>query len=73
MDRAKVLYWLTFIVTILFAVLVSNWVAYIAMVAVGLGGIAGLIVNFIVFAVCFFGIIYVMGRFTGVNILGLGP
>ncbi|MEN6609530.1 MAG: hypothetical protein ABFC24_01685 [Methanoregulaceae archaeon] len=73
MDRAKAVYWLTFIVTIIFAVIVSNRIASIAMVAVGLGGIAGLVVNFIVFAICFFGIIYVMGRFTGVNILGLSP
>lgn len=67
------MYWLTFIVTIILAVIVSNWVAYVAMVAVGLGGIAGLVVNFVVFALCFFGIIYLAGRFTGVNILGLSP
>jgi hypothetical protein len=67
MDRSQVVYWLTFITSIVFAVLASDWVSRAVAAYAGLTGVVRFIASFIAFALAFFGILYGIGRITRMN------
>ena len=73
MEREKIQYWVLFLITVVVAVIAANWIAALVIIFTGLGGVTAFVVNFIVFALAFFGIIALAGRITGINIFGCAP
>ncbi len=70
MEKSRILYWVTFIVSIAFAVIASDQLSSAITNQAGLTGPLWFLVNFILFAVLFFGILWVIGRLTGMTFFG---
>lgn len=62
----------TFILVLLCAILVSNTLSNIVMAALGITGISGFIIGFVLYAVFFFGVLYFFERFFGIAIFRFG-
>jgi hypothetical protein len=66
MDSAKVKKWAIFFAGIICAALIANALSTAIMAAVPLTGPAGFIISFVMYAVFFFGILYIIEKITGV-------
>jgi hypothetical protein len=72
MDLSSARRVVTLILVLLCAILVANTLANILMTSLGLTGIFGFIVGFVLYAVFFFGVLYLFERFFGVRIFNFG-
>jgi len=62
----------TLIIVLLCAILVANAISNVLMNVLGLTGIPGFILGFVIYAAVFFGILYLFERFFGINIFHFG-
>lgn len=62
----------TFVLVLLCAILVANTLSNILLAALGLSGIFGFIVGFVIYAVFFFGVLFFFERFFGITIFRFG-
>jgi hypothetical protein len=58
----------TLILVLLCAILVATALSNIIMSALGLSGVVAFVMGFIVYAVLFFGVLYLFERFLGITI-----
>ncbi|AGB03257.1 hypothetical protein [Methanoregula formicica] len=72
MDLSSARRIVTFVLVLLCAILVSNTLSNILLAALGLSGIFGFIVGFVIYAVFFFGVLYFFERFFGITIFRFG-
>lgn len=72
MDLSAVKRAAVFIVVLLCAILVANTISNVLIFMLGLSGIAGFIAGFVVYAVIFFGVLYLFERFFGISIFHFG-
>ena len=68
MDIAPVRKLAVLFITILCAIVISRFLSGIVLVALGITGIGAFIAGFILYAVVFFGVLYLFERFAGVSI-----
>ena len=72
MDLSSARRVVTFILVLLCAILVANTLANILMNELGLTGITGFIIGFVLYAVFFFGVLYFFERFFGITVFRFG-
>jgi len=72
MDLSSARRIVTFVLVLLCAILVSNTLSNILLAALGLSGISGFIVGFVIYAAFFFGVLYFFERFFGITIFRFG-
>ncbi|MDD5141975.1 hypothetical protein [Methanoregula sp.] len=72
MDLSSARRIVTFVLVLLCAILVSNTLSNILLAALGLSGIFGFIVGFVIYAIFFFGVLYFFERFFGITIFRFG-
>lgn len=68
MDLSSVKRGATLILVLLCAILVANAISNILMNLLGLAGIPGFILGFVVYAAVFFGMLYLFEQFFGISI-----
>lgn len=68
MDLSSVKRGVTLILVLLCAILVANWISNVLMRVLGLTGIPEFIAGFIIYAVIFFGMLYLFERFGGIRV-----
>jgi hypothetical protein len=66
MDYANVKKWAIFFAGILCAILIANALSDMIVAAARLTGPAGFILSFLLYAVIFFGILYIIEKITGI-------
>ncbi|MGB7787563.1 hypothetical protein [Methanoregula sp.] len=67
MDSASVKKWAIFFAGILCAALIANALSTVIIGAAQLTGAAGFIISFVLYAVFFFGVLYIIEKITGVT------
>jgi hypothetical protein len=67
MDSADVKKWVTFFAAILCAILIANALSVAIVAAARLTGPAGFIISFVLYAVFFFGVLYIIEKITGIR------
>jgi len=67
MDSADIKKWVVFFLGILVAIIIANAVSNIIMSYTGITGWVEILVSFVLYAALFFGILYLMERFLGIN------
>jgi hypothetical protein len=67
MDSADIKKWVVFFLGILVAIIIANAVSNIIMSYTGIAGWVEILVSFVLYAALFFGILYLMERFLGIN------
>jgi hypothetical protein len=67
MDSANVKKWAVFLAGILCAILIADTLSNLIVDAAQLTGSAGFIISFLLYAVFFFGVLYVIEKITGVT------
>lgn len=72
MDLSSARRIVTFVLVLLCAILVSNTLSNILLAFLGLSGIFGFIVGFVIYAIFFFGVLYFFERFFGITIFRFG-
>jgi len=72
MDLSSARRIVTFVLVLLCAILVANTLSNILLAALGLSGIFGFIVGFVIYAVFFFGVLFFFERFFGITIFRFG-
>lgn len=72
MDLSSARRVVTFVLVLLCAILVANTFANILMSGLGLSGIPGFVVGFVLYAVFFFGVLYFFERAFGIRIFNFG-
>ena len=72
MDLSSARRIVTFVLVLLCAILVANTLSNILLAALGLSGIFGFIVGFVIYAIFFFGVLYFFERFFGITIFRFG-
>ncbi|MFA5332697.1 MAG: hypothetical protein WC342_09995 [Methanoregula sp.] len=72
MDSATIKKWVMFFVGILIAILIADQLSRLIMKFTGLSGGMEFIVSFILYAGFFFGIIYLIEKFFGIEYFGFG-
>lgn len=73
MDTAAVKKWVIFFAGILCAILIGDSLSNILVSLAGLSGMAGFIVNFVLYAVIFFSVLYVLEKIFHIEFFGLKP
>jgi hypothetical protein len=73
MDMAAVKKWVIFFAGILVAILVGDSLSNILVSLAGLSGMAGFIVNFVLYAVIFFSVLYLLEKVFHIEFFGLNP
>jgi len=68
MDLSSVKRGVTLILVLLCAILIANGISNVLMSVLGLTGIPGFIAGFVIYAVIFFGVLYLFERFGGIRI-----
>jgi hypothetical protein len=72
MDFAPARKLAVLLITILCAILISRFFSGIVLTALGLTGFIGFIAGFFLYAVVFFGVLYLFERFAGVRVFRFG-
>ncbi|MDD4136319.1 MAG: hypothetical protein PHT99_00285 [Methanoregula sp.] len=72
MDIAPVKKLAVLLITILCAIIVSQLVSDMVLSVIGITGISAFIAGFILYAVVFFGVLYLFERFAGVSVFRFG-
>jgi hypothetical protein len=72
MDFAVVKKWGIFFLGILCAIIIANWLSNLIMVYIPMTGWIGFVVSFILYAVLFFAILYLLEKFLGIEFFGFG-
>jgi len=67
MDSADVKKWVKFFAAILCAILIADALSNVIVAAVQLTGPAGFIISFVLYAVFFFGVLYIIEKTTGIR------
>jgi hypothetical protein len=70
MDSATVKKWVIFFLGILCAILIADALSNIIVAAAGLTGPAEFIISFVLYAIIFFGVLYVIEKVTGTTFFG---
>jgi hypothetical protein len=71
MDMAAVKKWVIFFAGVLCAILVGDTISNILVSLAGLSGTAGFIVNFVLYAVIFFAVLYMLEVVFHIEFFGL--
>jgi hypothetical protein len=72
MDIAPVRNLVVLFVTLLCAIVISRFLSVIVLAALGLSGIGAFIAGFVLYAIVFFGVLYLFERFAGVRVFRFG-
>ena len=72
MDFTEVKKWIIFFLGILCAIVIANALSNMIMNNSGVTGWVNFAVNFILYAVFFFGILYMMEKLLGIDFFGFG-
>ena len=72
MDIAPARKLVVLFITILCAIVISRFLSGIVLIALGLTGISAFIAGFFLYAVVFFGVLYLFERFAGVRVFQFG-
>ncbi|MFZ0005185.1 MAG: hypothetical protein WCC86_08225 [Methanoregula sp.] len=72
MDFVEVKKWIIFFLGILCAIVIANALSNMIMNNSGVTGWVNFVVNFILYAVFFFAILYVMEKLLGIDFFGFG-
>jgi hypothetical protein len=70
MDSADIKKWVIFFAGILVAIIIANALSNIIMSYTGITGWVEFLVSFVLYAGLFFGILYLMERFLGIEFFG---
>lgn len=70
MDSAEIKKWVIFFAGILVAIIIANALSNIIMSYTGITGWEEFLVSFVLYAGLFFGILYLMERFLGIEFFG---
>jgi|WetSurMetagenome_2_1015567.scaffolds.fasta_scaffold429021_1 hypothetical protein len=70
MDSAEIKKWVIFFAGILVAIIIANALSNIIMSYTGITGWMEFLVSFVLYAGLFFGILYLMERFLGIEFFG---
>ena len=70
MDMAAVKKWVIFFTGILCAILIGDMLSNLVVSLAGITGMAGFIVNFILYAVFFFGVLYALEKIFHIEFFG---
>ncbi|WP_292368756.1 hypothetical protein [Methanoregula sp. UBA64] len=70
MDSAEIKKWVIFFAGILVAIIIANALSNIIMSYTGITGWVEFLVSFVLYAGLFFGILYLMERFLGIEFFG---
>ncbi len=70
MDRAEIRRWVFFFAGILIAILVADTLSNILISTTGLSGGVRFLAGFVLYAVLFFAMLYVIERMTGISFFG---
>jgi hypothetical protein len=68
MDISTVTRWVVLFLSLLVAIVLSRVLSGLVLGLFGLSGIGGFILGFVLYAVVFFGVLYVIERITGTSI-----
>jgi hypothetical protein len=72
MEFAVVKKWVIFFLGILVAIIIANALSNFIVVYSGMTGWINLVVSFVLYAVIFFALLYVMEKLFGIEFFGLG-
>ncbi|MDD1704782.1 MAG: hypothetical protein LUP97_06125 [Methanoregula sp.] len=72
METSTIKKWVIFFLGILIAILLADALANLIVTTAGLGGWQKLVINFILYAALFFGILYVMEKVFDIEFFGFG-
>ncbi len=70
METAEIKKWVIFFLGILVAIVIANALSNIIMSYTGITGWVEFLVSFVLYAALFFGILYLMERFLGIEFFG---
>jgi hypothetical protein len=73
MDMAVVKKWVIFFAGVLCAILIGDTISSILVRLAGLSGPGGFIVNFVLYAVFFFAVLYALEKIFHIEFFGLKP
>ena len=68
METRQAWRWVVLFVSLLLSVFIARIVSVLLLASLGLGGIAGFIAGFVLYAIVFFGVLYAIERVSGVSI-----
>jgi hypothetical protein len=68
MDVSTVTRWVVLFVSLLIAIVLSRVLSGLVLGLLGISGIGGFILGFVLYAVVFFGVLYVIEQITGMHI-----
>jgi uncharacterized membrane protein len=72
MEFAVIKKWVIFFLGILVAIIIANALSNLIVADAGMTGWINLIVSFVLYAVIFFALLYVMEKLFGIEFFGLG-
>jgi hypothetical protein len=72
MDLAAAMKWVTFFAGILCAIIIANMIANMIITYTGITGPVQLLAGFVLYAVLFFGVLYMMEKLLGIEFFGFG-
>jgi hypothetical protein len=72
MEFAVVKKWVIFFLGILVAIIIANALSNLIVADAGMTGWINLVVSFVLYAVIFFALLYVMEKLFGIEFFGLG-
>jgi hypothetical protein len=72
MDSATIKKWVIFFLGILVAIIIANWLSNLIVGYAGITGWENFVVNFVLYAGFFFGILYAMEKLLGIEFFGFG-
>ena len=72
MDMSAVKKWVIFFAGILCAIIIADAISNTIVVAAGIAGASGFIINFVLYAVIFFGVLYAIEKIFGIAFFGFG-
>jgi hypothetical protein len=72
MDSAAIKKWVIFFLGILVAIIIANWLSNLIMAYAGMTGWVNFVVSFVLYAVFFFAILYVLEKVFGIEFFGFG-
>jgi len=72
MDSATIKKWVIFFLGILVAIIIANWLSNVIVAYAGMTGWMNFVVSFVLYAVLFFAILYVMEKLFGIEFFGFG-
>jgi hypothetical protein len=68
MDASTIKRWVVLFVSLLIAIVLSRFLSGLVLGLLGISGIGGFVLGFVLYAVVFFGVLYVIERITGTSI-----